>query len=597
MEDLAKYPGLFRRGNKWYVRKAVPVDIMDQFSGDQIKKSLRTEDKQKAMMMYHQAMAVLESKFDTARQKKNNPHAHDLLSTFDKDQIIGLVYDWYTKTVELLADAESKDTKTYTDKDIQDVILEDSMTLQDYVDAMKKNDFEIIQPGVQNWLNSQDITYTVGSPSYTQFCHYFIQASIFLQEKSLAELQGKKFPKQQPDIFTKNVAHPVTSFTSNGFQPSKIIRFSELAERYINNDQNAGMREKSKQPYRVVSRRMKEHFGKDLPIHEINREMLENFRGALLKYPTHAQKKYPGKTMPQAIKTADKEKNVARLSTKTVNDQLVLINAMFNYAEKQDDWIKKNPARGLNLKDDIKDKEKRHPYTIKQLNKLFQTPLYTGCEDDEYGQNKPGPNHPRRHKFWIPLIALFTGMRLNEICQLEANDIEKIDGIDVFNIRIEGENEDKLLKTKASIRKTPIHDELKKIGFLEFVQQQRKKGHVALFPAIKKGAYDYKSHPISKWYGNFARHNGIYTPKTTFHSFRHSYTDAIRNANPDISESVIEALGGWSETQTTSKNYGSGYSIELLDKHLQKLSYKGLDLSHLYLKKAKDGHAKKNKAA
>ena len=33
-------------------------------------------------------------------------------------------------------------------------------------------------------------------------------------------------------------------------------------------------------------------------------------------------------------------------------------------------------------------------------------------------------------KFWIPLIAVYSGMRLNEICQLTRSHIKKHEGID-----------------------------------------------------------------------------------------------------------------------------------------------------------------------
>lgn len=36
-----------------------------------------------------------------------------------------------------------------------------------------------------------------------------------------------------------------------------------------------------------------------------------------------------------------------------------------------------------------------------------------------------------RQAFWVPLIALFSGMRMNEICQLHVADIHRLDGVDM----------------------------------------------------------------------------------------------------------------------------------------------------------------------
>ena len=45
-------------------------------------------------------------------------------------------------------------------------------------------------------------------------------------------------------------------------------------------------------------------------------------------------------------------------------------------------------------------------------------------------------NHGTKGKpnamYWLPRIALLTGMRLNEICSLEASDMKTAEGIRVF---------------------------------------------------------------------------------------------------------------------------------------------------------------------
>ena len=43
-------------------------------------------------------------------------------------------------------------------------------------------------------------------------------------------------------------------------------------------------------------------------------------------------------------------------------------------------------------------------------------------------------------RYWIPLIALFTGCRLNEICQLYLNDIRCDNGQYYFDINDDAED-------------------------------------------------------------------------------------------------------------------------------------------------------------
>lgn len=81
------------------------------------------------------------------------------------------------------------------------------------------------------------------------------------------------------------------------------------------------------------------------------------------------------------------------------------------------------------------------------------------------------------------MLALYTGARLNELCQLLVNDI-KFDGdIAFFSINDDG---DKKLKTSAAVRIVPIHSELVKMGFMDYVKEMREKKSVRLFPELKK---------------------------------------------------------------------------------------------------------------
>lgn len=79
----------------------------------------------------------------------------------------------------------------------------------------------------------------------------------------------------------------------------------------------------------------------------------------------------------------------------------------------------------------------------------------------------------------MPLIGLFSGLRLSEIIQLHFGDI-KLDGpIPYFNICEDGggnlgSGDAKHVKSKAGIRRVPIHPALMQLGFDRFVQQRAK---------------------------------------------------------------------------------------------------------------------------
>jgi integrase len=134
-------------------------------------------------------------------------------------------------------------------------------------------------------------------------------------------------------------------------------------------------------------------------------------------------------------------------------------------------------------------KDKRHPFSAEQLQAIFNAPLYRGCQDGERGYAKVGNEHPRNARFWVPLIGLHTGMRLNEICQLDVADVRQFEGVYCIVVS-EGSWDgagEKTLKTAASERIIPIHPNLLACGFFAFLKQRQREGRTKLFYEIDAG--------------------------------------------------------------------------------------------------------------
>ena len=179
-------------------------------------------------------------------------------------------------------------------------------------------------------------------------------------------------------------------------------------------------------------------------------------------------------------------------------------------------------------------------------------------------------------------------MRLNECCQLMIDDVRYAREIPIIVIaedpQGEGDEGDaKRVKTEAGERFVPVHPELERLGFLRHWQAMKKAGRSRIFPDLRPGANGYYSDPSSKWFGRYLRGPAVaaYTKKTTFHSLRHNYRDALRDT--EMSGEMVRALGGWSGGGSTSDDYGSGFTPERLYGAIKAVRYDGLDLSHLYV--------------
>jgi integrase len=249
-----------------------------------------------------------------------------------------------------------------------------------------------------------------------------------------------------------------------------------------------------------------------------------------------------------------------------------------------------NPAKARKIREIFAEKQaptRRALFTDDELNAIFYAPLYLGCEDDEKNYARPGTQHPRRGRFWVPLLGLFQGLRCNEACQLYAEDIKEETGIPCIQVR-EGLDDtrksDKRVKNRASWRTIPIHPELLRIGFLEFARARQASGPAQrLFPELhaakNTGRY---SHIFSKWFGRYLVSACGHKPKATFHSFRHHFRTALMNAR--VSKELSEALGGWKSESSSEYEYRHA-QLPTLRAAIEKVLYPDLDLTHLSRKR------------
>ena len=173
-------------------------------------------------------------------------------------------------------------------------------------------------------------------------------------------------------------------------------------------------------------------------------------------------------------------------------------------------------------------------------------------------------------------MGLYSGMRLGEICQLDASDVEKRSGHWVMHLWADPAA-DRSLKTEASARMVPVHPELIELGFLEYVKEQQEKGG-KLFPDLADGKKDCGKDKMSKWFGRFLESAGLKKPGISFHTLRHTFRDALREA--EVPGGVSIALGGWTESGVHA-GYGTGYSTNKLAEGMNRVAYPGLDLSKL----------------
>lgn len=334
--------------------------------------------------------------------------------------------------------------------------------------------------------------------------------------------------------------------------------------------------------------RFAEYVGTDTPIDEITKAQARTWRDLLHKTPRSAKLLEDLKHLSiEEVVEANKTLVHPTLSRETINSHIGMCSSFFDWLVKND-YVEANIFDGLSIPKPKKrgrgNESSRAPFTINQLQVLFDCPLFTGCAGDRGIKQlmRPGDVQVRNWRFWVPLLALYTGARQAELLQLEVADIKSREGVNYIEITNEGEDEDKRTKTSAGLRSVPIHSQLIKIGFLAYARKQRRTGQVRLFPEPrrdKRGNFSHAQKELMKPIDRMEFGLDSKGRKCVFHSFRHSFIDELRN---NYSKDHIEPIVGHASASITNR-YGHSevFNIKKRREIIESVAYQGLDLSRL----------------
>lgn len=115
------------------------------------------------------------------------------------------------------------------------------------------------------------------------------------------------------------------------------------------------------------------------------------------------------------------------------------------------------------------------------------------------------------HRYWLPLVALYTGARPRELCQINPQvDCGLHEGIPFFLISEKTAADDGVVKTvkTGEERWVPIHPELVRLGFLNYVDKVKEQGARRLFPGFGM----HKGNPAARagaWFSDFLGELGL----------------------------------------------------------------------------------------
>ena len=557
---------LVRRGDVFAFRMAVPRSLWARCGLREIKGSLKTGDPFTARTRCRTLSDIFE------RLIRELPAMPDL----NPDVVKGLIRSYFEKC---LSTAEEAAYLAPQDQDI-DLTFEAEETLAESERLRKllvAHDYDPVTRNEADEVLAQAgaSRKSVGLEQFDKVCNGVLRARIEIRRILAAKLRGDYAQAVSGDPLFIGIEAPGMP-PLPGDAPVEERSLGVVANRYCAMKKDKEWVGKTYLDHRRVLNLVIELIGEKRPVASLALDDVRLVRDSLMELPSNYMKSKAMQGIPLKEVLAAKVKGEP-ISLKTQDKYFTMFRTFLKWCVAEG-YLAAMPGPGLKISgvSKLDAKDARYPFSGEQLQKLFTSPLFTGCKSAGR-RSEPGDQVIRDGKFWIPIIGLYSGMRLGEIVQLLANDIKEEGGISYFDV-CRGEDEEKTIKTASSVRRVPIHPVLIEMGFLAHVDQQRKKGpKVRVFPDINPGKDGYFSAAFSKWFSRYATQVGVKTAKTSFHSFRHNFKDALVYAG--VGETFAKALMGHADGGV-HQNYGSGLSVPLLMDALQKIS-QPIDLKHL----------------
>jgi integrase len=575
---------LLRRKGTYYYRRRVPVHLVERIGKRVIQVSLHTTNFKQAKKLRTLRDLEWDAQFEAADPSAFAGEEECLGSgpaapcqPLPKTELVELVRDYVERHDR---QAEKRDASCYPETAAERAGMRMEAELEAQI--LRGRD----HPQTQQWLYMagkevlKPIDKSLDDPDVPG------EALAELVRRALLELNRRHLARLADD-------HGHTFFDQlfNPGRPAKVT-FGELAEQWLRlTEEEAAINahsQKGVDRQRATLGLIREIVGDKSFVEAIDYDACLRVRSILAHLPANRTKLYGNLPIDQAIKRAAKEEKPL-LSPVTQQQYLSVLRDVLDLAAKKR-LIAVNPAERLRpiRRDLISASDKRRPFTLQQIANLFKSPFYAACakHSPPFAHDKTG------WRFWLPLMCLFMGMRPNEAAQMHLDDLKcTTAGTWFLHIVATDENDEapqttsakKTVKTANSRRKIPLHPELIKIGFLQFVEQRKKAGAgPRLFPDLKPDKYgNHASYALKRFRETYLPAAIKMEARQSFYSSRHSWRDALRRI--DAQPATLQALGAWSQGKLTSDEYGDKFDPDYQAQFIKKISFPGLDLSGLHV--------------
>jgi integrase len=554
---------IVRRGAIYYFRARVPVDLLGRIARREIFLSLRTPNPKKAGSLASLLSMLLLSLFSQLRVNPKMTVQTKILASYLNQEVSRHAQFLFSAADVLKDDAEKLGISPVTLAHssvgawMEDRLFESQAMYQEHR-YMELGDTAAAL------LDRAGAPMDRNSPEFRQFCRELCETTAEGYGQGLEIAEGTR---------PISTAKPSTEVPQPSFAPSSVapafaplsgITVEKVIQDYLRElAQPGGPKYKLLKKTERGLRLLQWFLDPKTDISSVRKKSIKDFSGTLKQLPIDYEKFRGEKSLLDIVEWG-RTSGIKPLANNTAAGIMSAVKKFFDWCEDKE-LITENPSRAIKMP--VKNSRPYKSFEKGQLQAIFSLPLFTGCRDNRH-PFVPGTFKCRDWRYWLPIVGYFTGARIREICQLQIDDVKEADRIVYLDIN---GDDDKSVKTKAACRRVPIHNALRSLGFLSYVQHVRKTGSKSLWPKLPAAVQGNPAHKPGQFFatvvGAGLGAEAVGNREFVFHSFRHTMKDALRES--EVPTDIQEQLLGH-EGRGAGAGYGAGYSLKRLNDAIQK---------------------------
>lgn len=521
----------------YYYQRRIPNDLIEAYDGKKkVMFSLRTKNRQEAIERARVEGVKQDSEFKSIRRRREHL---ERISESDLE-IIAI------REANNYFDEISEEYRAQLVEDKESVLYSINTNIQIYMDALNGDQHELrnVSDQIDDMMKRHHLPDELPQRKKRRLVYEWLKNMVEIHRRLLDEFSRPWEPSRAEPLSLDNASIPAVG---------------RAVEQYLEDIESDTLKPKNPtymNRFNAAMRVFLGMFGHDMKLRDIRFTSLKDFRNILVRFPANVSKKKETRDLEieqviQGVRDGRFD-TLPPLSPNTINGYLGIVKGFFDFCVRND-WIDKSPYdQSLLVPDNVRAEDKRDSFNKSELSIVLAS-----HSQDEFRK-------------WVSRIAVSMGLRLNEICELQRENFEEVDGL--LCIRV-GAVEGQRTKTASSRRTLPIPQRLIDAGFVQWIET-RPPGE-NLWGFVRNGK-NYLSSRISQDFSRWCKKLGVRgedgNEPRTFHSFRHAYRDAFREQ--EIPKEIAELLGGWSvEKDSVADNYGSGLSIEKRKHYLDRLEF------------------------